>query len=100
MKKSRFSDEQIMKILYSVTDGATVRIVFQHHGVSENTVYKWKRKTLGMELDDIRKLKDHPSENQALKQIVVGQALLIEARVKLYQKNGLRPQAKGRGPAS
>ena len=53
-----------------------------------------------MEPDDIRKLKDHPSENQALKQIVAGQALLIEAREKLYQKNGLRPQAKGRGPAS
>jgi putative transposase len=39
MKKSRFSDEQIMKILSSVTDGVTVRAVCQNHGVSENTFY-------------------------------------------------------------
>ena len=53
-----------------------------------------------MEPNDIRKLKDHRSENQALKQIVAGQARLIEATEKLYQINGLRPLTKGRGPAS
>ena len=75
-----------MKILSSVAGGATVREVCQSHGVSENTFYTWKRKYAGMESDDLRKRKAHPSENQALKQIVAGQALLIEARVKLYQK--------------
>jgi hypothetical protein len=44
-----------------------------------------------MESDDIRKLKDLQSENQALKQIVADQALLIEASKKLLRKNGLRP---------
>ena len=100
MKKSRFSDEQLVKILSSVTGRATVREVCQDHGGSENTFYTRKRKYAGMESDDIRKLKDLQSENQALKQIVADQALLIDARLKLYQKNGLRPQAKGRGPAS
>ena len=100
MKKSRISDEQLVKILYSVTGGTTVRVVCQSHGVSENTVYTWKRKLTGMESDDIRKLIDLQSENQTLKQIVVGQALLIEASESLYQKNGLRPQAEERGPAS
>lgn len=86
MKKSRFSDEQIVKILSSITDGVTVREVCQNHGVSENTFYTWKRKYAGMESDDIRKRKDLQSENQALKQIVADQALLIEASKKLLQK--------------
>jgi putative transposase len=88
MKESRFSDEQIVKILSSVTDGVTVREVFQSHGVSENTLYTCKRKYAGMESDDIRKLKDLKSENQALNQIVAEQALLIEASKKLVRKNG------------
>ena len=104
MKKSRFSDEQIVKILSSITDGVTVREVCQSHGVSENTFYTWNRKYAGMESDDIRKLKDLQSENQAenqvLKQIVADQALLIEASKKLLRKNGLRPPTEGRGPAS
>ena len=100
MKKSGFSDEQIVNILSSVTGGATVREVCQSHGVSENTFYTWKRKVAGMESDDIRKLKAHQSENQALKQIVADQALLIDARLKLYQKNGLRPPTEGRGCTS
>ena len=54
--------------------------------MSENTFYTWKCKVAGIEPDHIRKRKDHHSENQVLKQIVVGQARLIEARVKVYQK--------------
>jgi putative transposase len=100
MKKSRFSDEQIVKILSSITDGVTVREVCQNHGVSENTFYTWKRKYAGMESEDIRKFKDLQSENQALKQIVADQALLIEASKKLLRKNGLGPPTEGRGPAS
>jgi hypothetical protein len=53
-----------------------------------------------MESDDIRKLKDLQSENQALKQIVADQALLIEASKKQLRKIGLRPPTEGRGPAS
>jgi putative transposase len=100
MKKSRFSDEQIVKILSTVTGGTTVREVYQSHGVNENTLYTWKRKYAGMESDDILKLKDLQSENQTLKQIVADQALLIEASKKLLRKNGLRPPTKGPGPAS
>ena len=46
MKKCRFSDEQIVKILSSVTGDTTVREVCQSHGVSENTFYTWKRKAV------------------------------------------------------
>ena len=86
-------------ILSSVTGGTTVREICQSHGGSENTFYTWNGKYAGMESDDIRKRNDHQSENQALRQIVVGRALLIDARVKLYRKNGLWHLTKGRGPA-
>jgi putative transposase len=95
MKKSRFSDQQIVKIMSPVTGGTTVREVCQIHRVSENTFYTWKRKYAGMESDDIRKLKDLQSKNQAPKQIIVDQALLIEASKKLLRKNGLRPKVGG-----
>jgi putative transposase len=78
MKKSRFSVEQIVKVLSSVTGGTTVPEVCQSHGVSENTFYTWKRKCAGMESDDICKLKNVKSEDQVLKHIVADQALLIE----------------------
>ncbi len=84
----------------SVTGGTTVREVCQRHGVSKNAFYTWKREYAGMESDDIRKLKDLQSENQALKQIVADHALLIEASKKLLRKYGLRPPTEGRGPAS
>jgi putative transposase len=67
MKKSHFSDEQIVKILSSVTDGTTVREVCGIHRVTENTFYTWTRKYADMESDDVRKLKDLQSENQAHK---------------------------------
>jgi putative transposase len=98
MTKSRISDEHIVKILSSDTGGTTVREVCQSHGVSENTFYTWKRKYADMESDDIRKLKDLQSENQALKQIVADQAQLIEAIKKLLRKNGLRPKVGGSLP--
>ena len=56
MKKCRFSDEQLVKILSSVTGVATVREVCQSHGSSDNTFYMWNGKYAGMESDDIRKL--------------------------------------------
>ena len=87
MKKSRFSDGQLLNILSSVTGRATIREVCQSHGVREKTFYTWRRKYAGMESDDIRKLKAHQSENQALKQIVAGQALFLGARVKQLRKN-------------
>ncbi len=98
MKKSRSNVMQIFKMLSSVTGGTSVREVCQTHGVSENTFYTWKRKYAGMESDDIRKFKDLQSENQAVKQFVADQALLIEASKKLLRKNGLRPPTEGRGP--
>ena len=79
MEKSGCSTNQTLKSLSLDTSRATVREVCQSHGVSENTFTTWKRKNSGVEADDIRKLKYLQSENQALKQIVADQALLIDA---------------------
>ena len=100
MKKAKFSEEQIVRVLAEVNAGKTVREVYQAHGISENTYYTWKRKYAGMEADDVRRLRELEAENAALKRIVADQALLLDATGRLLRKNGLRPPNEGRGPCS
>ena len=57
MRKSRFSDEQIIAILAEQERGLTTAEVCRRHGVSEGTFYKWKAKFGGMQLSDAKKLK-------------------------------------------
>ena len=89
MKKSRFSEEQVVRILQEVESGKAVREVCRAHGVSEGTFYVWKRKYAGMETHDVRRLRELEQENSALKRIVADQALVIDATSKLLRKNGV-----------
>ena len=100
MKKSRFSEDQIVKILAEVSSGKGVRDVCKTHGVSEATFYTWKRKYAGMEPDDVKRLRELEAENATLKRIVAEQTLVIDATSKLLRKNGFRPPSDGRGPLS
>jgi putative transposase len=101
MKKSRFSEEQIVKILQEASGGQITQIeLCRKHGVSQNTFYQWKRKYAGMETDDVRRLKELEAENAALKRIVANQALELDATGKLLRKNGFRLPSAGRGPSS
>jgi putative transposase len=100
MKKSKFSDAQVVKILGEVGAGKSVREVCTAHGLSEATFYTWKRKYSGMETDDVKRLRELEAENAALKRIVADQALVIDATGKLLRKNGFRPPNDGRGPHS
>ncbi|MBN9500478.1 MAG: transposase [Armatimonadetes bacterium] len=101
MKKSRFSEEQIVRILQEASSGQISRAeLCRKHGISQNTFYFWKRKYLGMETDDVRRLKELEAENAALKRIVANQALKLDATGKLLRKNGFRPPSAGRGPSS
>jgi putative transposase len=100
MKKSKFSDAQVVKILGEVSAGKSVREVCMAHGLSEATFYTWKRKYSGMETDDVKRLRELEAENAALKRIVADQALVIDATGKLLRKNGFRPPNDGRGPHS
>ena len=69
MKKSRFTETQIVKILKEVETGRLVKEVCREYGVSEATYYNWKSKYGGMEASDIKRLKELEDENRRLKQM-------------------------------
>ena len=101
MKKSKYTEEQIVRILQEAESGQTTQTeLCRKHSVSQNTFYVWKRKYAGMQTADIRRLKELEAENSALKRIVANQALELEATGKLLRKNGFRPPSAGRGSCS
>ena len=69
MRKSRFSDHQIIAILKEVEKGRVVKDICREHSVSEATYYQWKAKYGGMEASDIKKLRALEEENRRLKQM-------------------------------
>jgi putative transposase len=79
MKRSRFTEEQIISTLKQVEAGAKVQDVIRKLGVTEQTFYRWKAKFGGMEASDAKKLRALEDENRRLKQMVADQALDIQA---------------------
>jgi|1185.fasta_scaffold24568_1 putative transposase len=75
MKKSRFTEEQIVAALKLAEAGSKVGEVCRKLGVSEQTFYRWKQKYGGMEVSDARRLKALEEENRRLKKLVADQAL-------------------------
>ena len=69
MKKSRFTETQIVRILKEVESGRLVKEVCREYGVSEAIYYNWKSKYGGMEASDIKRLKELEDENRRLKQM-------------------------------
>jgi putative transposase len=69
MKKSRYSETQIVKILKEVETGKLVKDVCRQYGISDATYYNWKAKYGGMEASDIKRLKELEEENRRLKQM-------------------------------
>ncbi len=67
MRKSKFSENQIITILKAVEAGRTVKDVCREHELSDATYYKWKAKYGGMEAADIRRLRELEEENRRLK---------------------------------
>lgn len=70
MRKSRFSEEQIINILTEKEAGAKLADLCRRHGISEQTVHRWKAKFGGMEVNDARRLKQLEEENRRLKHLV------------------------------
>jgi putative transposase len=79
MRKSKFSETQIIAILKAVEAGKTVRDVCREHEISEATYYKWKTKYGGMEAADIRRLRELEEENRRLKHMYA--ELSLEHRI-------------------
>jgi len=69
MKKSRYSEHQIVKALKEVEGGRAVKDMCRDYGISEATYYNWKSKYGGMESSDIKRLKTLEQENRQLKEM-------------------------------
>jgi putative transposase len=87
MRRSRFSEEQIVGILKEQEAGAPTAQVCRRHGVSEQTFYRWKQKYGGMEVSDAKRLKQLEDENARLKRLVADQALDNQMLRELLRKN-------------
>ncbi len=70
MKKSRFSEEQIIRIIKEQEAGERTADVCRRHGISEGTFYKWKSKFGGMEVSEAKRLKSLEDENRRLKSLL------------------------------
>lgn len=75
MRKTKFSEHQIIKILKEVEGGRMVKDVCREHGISDATYYNWKSKYGGMEASDIQRLKALEEENAKLKRMYADMAL-------------------------
>jgi putative transposase len=78
MRKSKFTEEQIIRALREVDAGAKVQDVMRRMGVSEQTFYRWKAKYGGMDVNEAKRLKQLEDENRRLKTMVADQALDIQ----------------------
>lgn len=85
MKKSRYDEEQIVRILRE-TDQDTVANVAKRNGVSEAAIYSWRQRFSSMEVDDVRRLKTLESENGRLKKLLAERDLEIEVMKEIAAK--------------
>jgi putative transposase len=86
MKKSRFTEEQIIKALKRQEAGEKVQDICRDLGISQQAFYKWKAKYGGLEVSEAQRLKALEDENRRLKQLVADQALDNQALRFLIEK--------------
>ena len=86
MRKRRFTEQQIIKVLKQVEGGRSLQDVCREYGVSQATYYNWKAKYGGMEASDIKRLKELEAENRRLKQMYANLSLENEALKDILEK--------------
>jgi putative transposase len=86
MKKIKHSESEILAILKKQDHGLKVNEICREHGISDATFYNWKSRYGGMELNELKRLKELEYENSRLKKIVANQTLEIDAMKDLIEK--------------
>ena len=86
MKKSRYTESQIIKVLNEVEGGRKIKDICREYGISDATYYNWKSKYGVMTASDIHKLKDLEDENRRLKRMYADLSLQHEALKDVIEK--------------
>ena len=86
MRKRRFTEQQLIKVLKQVEGGRSLQDVCREYGVSQATYYNWKAKYGGMEASDIKRLRELEAENRRLKQMYANLSLENEALKDIVEK--------------
>jgi putative transposase len=86
MKRSQYSESQIVGILREADSGVLVKDVCRKYGISDATYYKWKSKYGGLEVSDVRRMRDLEAENKKLKRMYADLSLENQALKDLISK--------------
>ena len=87
MKKSRFSEAQIISILKEHQAGLSASDLYRKHGISDATFYGWRRKFGGMDVADAKRVKASEAENAKLKRMLAEQMLDVASLKEMLGKN-------------
>ena len=87
MRKTRFTEEQIVGVLQEAGAGAQVGELCRRHGISTPTFYEWRKRYGGLSVSELRRLKALEEENARLKRLVAQQALDNQILKELLGKN-------------
>jgi putative transposase len=86
MRKVRFTEERMVAIMREA-DREPVAVVAKRHGISEQTIYVWRKRFGGLQSNDVRRLKQLEAENARLKKLVAERDLEIEVMKEVAAKN-------------
>jgi putative transposase len=86
MKRSKFSESQIVQILQAAEAGVPLEDLIRQHGFSKASFYKWKAKYSGMSVSELKRMKELEEENRRLKQMYANLSLQYEVLKDIVEK--------------